>query len=118
MAISDTAIADAGASDIYVTTSAPISNINPLTPASNVGDASGRIHTSSASENLNLPSLPNPSCLIMPTFKHNLLGIGRLCDHGCTVLFDSYVVTIFSKDNKTILLTVWRGTGGVSPYCK
>ena len=48
----------------------------------------------------------------MPTFKHNLLGIGRLCNHGCTVLFDSNAVTVFSKDNKNILLKGWRDTTG------
>ena len=48
----------------------------------------------------------------MPTFKHNLLGIGRLCDHGCTFLFDINAVTIFSKDNKNILLKGWRDSIG------
>ena len=99
-------------SDIYVTPSAPVSNINPLSPTSNVGDASGRIHTSSASANLNLTSLPNGSCLIMPTFQHNLLGIGKIYDHGCTVLCDSNAVTFLSKDNQNILLKVWRDTTG------
>ena len=48
----------------------------------------------------------------MPTFKHNLLGIGRLCNHGCTVLFDSNAVIVYSKNNKIILLNVWRDTTG------
>ena len=46
----------------------------------------------------------------MPTFQHNLLGIGKLCDHGCKVLFDSNAVTVFSKNNKDILLKGWRDT--------
>ena len=48
----------------------------------------------------------------MPTFQQTLLGIGKLCDHGCKVLFDSNAVTIFSKDNKNILLKGWRHTTG------
>ena len=63
-----------------------------------------------ASANLNLPHLPARSCQVMPTFQHNLLGTGKLCDHGCKVLFDSNAVTIFSKNNKDILLKGWRET--------
>ena len=48
----------------------------------------------------------------MPTFQHNLLGIGKLCNHGCTVLCDSNAVTVFSKDNKNILPKGWRDTTG------
>ena len=40
----------------------------------------------------------------MPTYQNNLLGIGKLCDHGCKVLFDRNAVTVFFKDNKNILL--------------
>ena len=48
----------------------------------------------------------------MPTLQHNLLGIGKLCDHSCKVLFDSNAVTVFSKDNQGILLKGWRDTTG------
>ena len=48
----------------------------------------------------------------MPTFHHNLLGIGKLCNHGCKVLFESNAVTVFSKNNKDILLKGWRDTTG------
>ena len=40
----------------------------------------------------------------MLTFQHNLLGLGKLCDHGCKVLFDRNTVTVFSIDNHGILL--------------
>ena len=89
-----------------------VSNTNSLARTSNVGDASGRIHTSSASAKLNLPSLPNRSCHVMQTFQHNLIGIGKLCNYGCKVLFDSNAVTIFSKDKKSILIKGWRDTTG------
>ena len=48
----------------------------------------------------------------MPTFQQNLLGIGKIYNHVCTVLFYSNAVTIFSKDNKNILLKGWRDTTG------
>ena len=87
---------------------APVWDINRHAPASHLGNASGCVHTSSASANLNLPNLPACSCQVMPTFQHNLIGIGNFCDHGCTVRFDSNAVTVFSKDNQGILLKVWR----------
>ena len=112
LSISDTAITDTGDSDIYVTPTVPVCNINPHAPTSHVGDASGRVYASSASANLNLPNLPSRSCQVMPTFQHNLIGIGTLCDHGCKVLFDSNAVTVFSKDNQGILLKGWQETTG------
>ena len=102
--ISYTFIADTGASYIYVTHTAPVCDINPHAPTSHVGDASGRVHTSSASSNLNLPNRPARSCQVIPTFQHKFLGIGKLCDHSCKVLFDRDAVTVFSKDNQCILL--------------
>ena len=48
----------------------------------------------------------------MPTFQHNLLGTGKLCNHGCKVLFDSNAVTVFSKYNQGILLKGWQDTTG------
>ena len=48
----------------------------------------------------------------MPTFQHNLLGISKLCDHGCKVLFDSDAVTVISKDNQGILLKGCQDTTG------
>ena len=46
----------------------------------------------------------------MPTFQHILLGICKLCDHGCKVLFDRDTVAISSKDNQGILLKGWQDT--------
>ena len=48
----------------------------------------------------------------MPTFQHNLLGLDKLCDHGCKVLFDINAITFFSKDNQGILLKGWQDTTG------
>ena len=39
----------------------------------------------------------------MPNLHHNLMGIGKLCDHDCKVLFEKTAVTVFSQDNVVIL---------------
>ena len=49
----------------------------------------------------------------MPNFHHNLMGIGPFCDHGCGVLFEKTIVTVFFKD-VTIILCVWREHAGVN----
>ena len=48
----------------------------------------------------------------MPTFKHNLFGVGKLCDNGCRVLFDANAVTVFDNQSNSILLQGWRETTG------
>eukprot|EP00804_Cyclotella_cryptica_P000822 CCRYP_001069-RA/>CCRYP_001069-RA protein AED:0.19 eAED:0.19 QI:0/0/0/1/1/1/2/0/711 len=48
----------------------------------------------------------------MPTFKHNLFGVGQLCDNGCRVLFDTDKVTIFKQADNSILLQGWREPTG------
>ena len=80
--ISDTDIVDRGASNIYLKPNAPIVDINPSTLTSFVGNASIQPHRSSATFNLSLTHLPVCNGNIMPTFKHNLVGFGRFCDHG------------------------------------
>ena len=40
---------------------------------------------------------------IMPSFRHNLLGIGLLCDKDCKVLFTKRSVIIYDKDKKPFL---------------
>ena len=103
---------DSGASDIYLTLDAPVTNIDHSAPTSHVGDAAGNCHKSSAQANHLLSSLPVKEAKIMPTFKHNLFGVGKLCDNGCRVLFDANAVTVFDKHNNSILLQGWRETTG------
>ncbi len=110
--ISHTAIVDSGASDIYFAPGAPVTNINPAAPTSCVSDAAGNHHKSSAQATHLLSSLPVKDVKIMPTFKHNLFGVGKLCDNGCRVLFDTHSVTVFNKQNDSILLQGWRETTG------
>ena len=107
-----TAIIDSGASDIYFPPGAPVANINPSAPLTHVGDTAGNSYQSSARASHLLTNLPVKEGNIMPTFKHNLVGVNKLCDHGCRVLFDTDAVTVFNKTDNSILLQGWLETSG------
>ena len=47
----------------------------------------------------------------MPSFHHNLMGIGPLCDHDCRVLFERKAVTVFSQYGN-VVLRGWREKTG------
>jgi hypothetical protein len=71
------AIADSGASDsFYLTPAAPVININPSATKVEVGDAAGTRHRSSAQADSQF-NLPSRNAKIMPSFQHNLMGIGK-----------------------------------------
>ena len=110
---SSTAIADTGASGLYLTADAPTSSLDSSAPAIIVGTATGHIQHSTASC-LSLPS-HLPDCLrqghIFPAFKNSLVGIGKFCDNDCKVLFSKHFVTVFNHSGKAIL-TGWRETHG------
>ena len=48
---------------------------------------------------------------IMPGFRHNLLGIGNLCDKDCRVVFTKHSVVMYDKNNKPFL-TGWQEADG------
>ena len=108
---SDTAIADTGASGIYLTPKAPCAKINPAALQVAVGTIGGPPHQYSASCDVNLP-IPVTKGKLMPNSHHNLIGIGPLCDHGCRFLFGKTSVTVFTKDNTNILCG-WHEPSGV-----
>jgi hypothetical protein len=62
-----------------------------------VGDAAGSKHCSSAQADIQL-DLPSRNNKIMPSFQHNLIGIGKLCDNDCKVVFDKMAVTVFAHN--------------------
>ena len=105
-----TAIADSGASDFYLTSAAPVTNVNTTAAIVAVGDAAGTQHRSVAQADVHL-NLPDRNAKIMPSFKHNLLGIGKFCDNDCKVVFDKAAVTVFASDGST-LLKGWREQQG------
>ena len=107
---SDTAIADIGASGIYLTLKASCANINPAALQVVAGTVGGPPHRSAASYDVNL-KIPVTKGHLMPNLQHNLMGIGPLCGHGCHVLFEKYLLLSFTKDD-TIILHGWREPSG------
>ena len=80
-----------------MTPRAPCANINPSSYQVIIGIAGGPPHVSLASCDLLLPNLPIKSGHIMPNFRHNLMRIGKLCDHNCRVLFKKTFVIFFPR---------------------
>ena len=95
-------ISDTGASGFYLSKGPPCSTINPQAPKVLVGTATGQTQASSDSCHLNL-DLPVTDAHIMPGFQNFLLGIGKLFDEYCTVLFTKHSVQVFNIDGDTIL---------------
>jgi hypothetical protein len=71
-------------------------------PAVTVSDTAGTQHFSSAQADI-LLDLPDRSAKIMPSFQHNLMGIGKLCDNDCRVVFDKTTVTAIHSSIKVII---------------
>lgn len=62
--------------------------------------------TSSHTATLNIPTLPAAAgkAHIFPSLTSgSLLSIGQLCDFGCTVNFNNTHMTVYNKENTTIL---------------
>ena len=59
-----------------------------------------------------IPNLPRDfprTGNVMPEFQETLLGLGPICDSGCTVLFSDTDVIVHDKGGKPIL-SGWRDT--------
>ena len=106
-ALINTTIVDSGASGWYFKPGAPVSRVNQAVEKIHVGTAVGHAVELAASCELPLPDIP-PDLFghIMPGFKHNLFGIGNLCDKDCRVVFTKRSVVIYDKTNRPFL-TVW-----------
>ena len=110
---SDTAIADTGASRIYLTPKAPCSNINPAALQIVVGIAGGPPHHSLASCDINLLITVTKGHL-MPNFHHNLMGIGPLYEHGFRVLFEKHMLLFLPKSTQSYYVA---GMNPLEPSC-
>ena len=112
LATKDTAIADLVASGWYLVPDAPVSNVNAHALKVRVGTATGQPQEFEAICELPLDDIP-PGLFghIMPSFPHNILGIGIMCDKDCKVLFTKRSVIIYDK-NKRLFLIWWRETDG------
>ncbi len=49
----------------------------------------------------------------MPSFQHNLMGISKICNNDCKVVFDKTAAIVFAQDGTT-LLKGWREQDGAN----
>ena len=94
---SGTAIDNTSTSGFYLTPSAPCANIKPAVSQILVGTAGGPPHQSYAPCDLPLPSLTVSSGHMIPNVHNNLMGIGKLCDHDCQVMFKKWPSQFLAK---------------------
>ena len=109
-----TAVVDSGASNIYIAQNAPRVNFNPSAPKVTVGTATGQVQQSTGTAELRIPNLPATfpkTGHVMPSFKHTLLGIGKICDADCRVVFTKEAVVVYDPQQQPIL-SGWRETTG------
>jgi hypothetical protein len=69
----------------------------------------GTITESTHTATLALPGLPrsaNKAHLFPSNFKHSLIPVGHLCDHGCEMLFSASIVTV--NKGGTSIFVGWR----------
>ena len=114
VANTSTAVVNSGASNIYFAKDAAICNFDSSALKVNVGTATGQVQRSTGTAELNLPSLPAnipTKGHVIPSFKHTLLGIGKICDANCKVVFTKEAVVDYKAKQQPIL-SGWRETTG------
>jgi hypothetical protein len=108
--LSQTGIANSGASGFYFAPGAPVTDLNPKAPIVGIRVANGRPERSVASATLaSAPSLPPAAMLghVMPSFPHTLIGLGPFANLGCQIIFAKTAVSVIHPDGHTILQG-WR----------
>jgi hypothetical protein len=99
---------DSGATGNFLALDAPcVSKTKTLSPLS-VTLPDGKIIQSTHTAILSLPGLPpsaNKAHLFPSHFKHSLISVGHLCDHGCEVAFSAPIFTI--RKGGTYLFVGW-----------
>ena len=109
-----TGIVDYGATDIYFYTDAPIVNIELSAKKVKVGTLTGQNQQSTRTGELDLPHIPLGFPIkgnLMSGFRHNLIGVGPLCDADCTVIFTREAVIVRYQQG-TAVLTGWCEASG------
>ena len=106
----DTGIVDSGATHLYIAPSAPHGLPDTSASKISVGTENGQVEKLSTTAILKITQLKSDfptTGYIIPSFTNTLVGVGPICDAGCTVVFTKQDVTIFSPKGKPIL-TGWR----------
>ena len=77
-----------------------------------VGTETGQAQEYEASCELPLPYLPSSLFgHVMSVFRHNILGLGDICDKDFKFIFTKHLVIIYYNNNKPFLKG-WRETSG------
>lgn len=97
----DEGILDSGASDHFILTNAPKTNVKTATHPIKVTQPDGTTNLSTHTCDLDLPELPihaRTNSHIIPGFANaSLLSVRRLVDAGCRVIFDMHEARIWYK---------------------
>ena len=106
----DRGIVESGATQLYISPSAP--HVPPDTSASKISvvTADRRVEKLPATAILPIPQLASyfpTTVFIIPSFANTLVGVRIICDADCTLVFTKQDVTLFSPKVKPIL-TCWR----------
>ena len=94
-----TGIVDSGSTYIYIAANAPHGPKDTSATKTRLGTANIKVATSVENTTLPIPKLSAefPTAgYIMPTLKNTLIGIGRIYDANCTVVFKKQYVTVIS----------------------
>ena len=107
---STSAVADTGASGIYYSADAPVTDVDPTAPVVVVGTATEEPQLPTATAQHQIPNLPDAfprTGHVMPGFQRTLIGIGPICDAGFTVTFSDESVIVQDNAKRTVL-SGWR----------
>ena len=96
------AIADTGATDHFMTSSYPLTDIATTDTAISVAMPNGATIQSTHQGRLPLPAPINMKAHVLPDLSHSLISIGRLCDAGCTATFDADKVVIHHQNQPVL----------------
>ena len=106
----DTGIVDSGDTNIYFAKEVPIQKFNAAATKVHVGTSTGQVQRSVGIYTLALTNLPlNLPCTghVMPSFKHTLIGIGRICDADGKIVFTKQAVVVYDQQQQPII-TGWQ----------
>jgi hypothetical protein len=104
--LSHTGIANSGASSFYFAPGAPVTDLKHKAPTVDVHVANGRPKRSVASATLASATSIPPAVMqdhVMPSFPHNLIGLGPFADLDCRIIFTKTAVSVIHPDGHTIL---------------
>ena len=90
---------DSGATQLYISPTTPHGPLDTSAATVKVGTANEQVATSAAKVILPILQLAadfHTTGYIVPYFTNTLIGVGRICDANCTIVFKKKDVTVLS----------------------